>query len=65
VVVFEANASFAIYLPDDDATAAYRRPYADAAVRAVRELIRTRALRGREMMREDRALDDGKHFAPP
>ncbi len=65
VVVFEANASFAIYLPDDDATAAYRRPYADAAVRAVREMIRARALRGREPVREHGAFDDGKDLVPP
>jgi glutathione synthase/RimK-type ligase-like ATP-grasp enzyme len=64
VVVFEANASFAIYLPDDDATAVYRRPFADAAVTAVRAMIEARALRGREMMREDGPLDDGKHVAP-
>jgi glutathione synthase/RimK-type ligase-like ATP-grasp enzyme/Tfp pilus assembly protein PilF len=44
VVVFEANASFAIYFPDDDATAPYRRPIAAAAVDAVRAMIRSRAL---------------------
>jgi hypothetical protein len=65
VVVFEANASFAIYLPDDDATAAHRRPFTDAAIAAVREMIRRRALRRDEMVREDGAFDDGKHFAPP
>ncbi len=64
VVVFEANASFAIYLPDDDATAAHRRPFADAAIAAVRAMITERALRGRELMREHGPLDDGKHFAP-
>jgi hypothetical protein len=52
VVVFEANASFAIYFPDDDATAAYRRPIAAAAVDAVRAMIRSRALGGRLEMRE-------------
>ncbi len=44
VVVFEANATFAIYLPDDDATMAYRAPAAEAAISAVRALIRSRAL---------------------
>ncbi len=45
VVVFEANASFAIYPPDDDATAPYRGPAVDAAIAAVRAMIATRALR--------------------
>jgi glutathione synthase/RimK-type ligase-like ATP-grasp enzyme len=43
VVVFEANASFAIYYPDEDATATYRRPLVDAAVGAVRAMIASRA----------------------
>ena len=64
VVVFEANASFAIYYPGDDATAAYRRPFTDATIAAVRAMIRTRALRGRAMMREDGALDHGEHLFP-
>jgi tetratricopeptide (TPR) repeat protein len=45
VVVFEANATFAIYLPDDDATAAYRLPVAERAVAAVRAMIAARATR--------------------
>jgi Tfp pilus assembly protein PilF/glutathione synthase/RimK-type ligase-like ATP-grasp enzyme len=64
VVVFEANASFAIYLPDDDATAVHRRPFADAAIAAVRDMIRRRALGGQQMMREDGSLDNGKNLAP-
>jgi glutathione synthase/RimK-type ligase-like ATP-grasp enzyme len=65
VVVFEANASFAIYFPDDDATAAYRRPIAAAAVDAVRAMIRSRALGGRLEMREHGSLDHGENLAPP
>jgi len=64
VVVFEANASFAIYLPDDDATAAHRRPFADAAIAAVRAMIRRRASGGQQVVREDRSFDDGKDLAP-
>jgi glutathione synthase/RimK-type ligase-like ATP-grasp enzyme len=64
VVVFEANASFAIYLPDDDATASYRLPAASAAITAVRAMIRERALRGRAMMREDGTLDHREDLRP-
>ena len=65
VVVFEANASFAVYFPDDDATAPYRRPVVENAIRAVRDMIRSRALRGRELVRENGPLDDRKDFRPP
>jgi glutathione synthase/RimK-type ligase-like ATP-grasp enzyme len=65
VVVFEANASFAIYFPDDDATAAYRRPVADAAVAAVRTMIEARASGGRDVVREHGPLDHGKDLVPP
>ena len=65
VVVFEANASFAIYLPDDDATAVYRAPATERALQAVRGMIRERALRGRELVRKNRSLDHGEHLGPP
>jgi glutathione synthase/RimK-type ligase-like ATP-grasp enzyme len=63
VVVFEANASFAIYYPGDDATAAYRRPAAEAAVAAVRAMIARRASGGGAVW-ENGPLDDGEHLAP-
>jgi tetratricopeptide (TPR) repeat protein len=65
VVVFEANASFAIYFPDDDTTAAYRRPVAEAAVAAVRTMIAARASGGRDVVREDGPLDHREHVVPP
>ena len=64
VVVFEANASFAMYWPGDDATTAYRRPVVEAAIGAVREMVRVRALRGRALVGKDGALDDGKYCGP-
>jgi glutathione synthase/RimK-type ligase-like ATP-grasp enzyme len=62
VVVFEANASFAIYRPDG-ATSAYRAPAVERAIAAVRAMIDERALRGRAV-REDGAFDDGEHRGP-
>jgi hypothetical protein len=43
VVVFEANATMAVYYPPDDAMWAYRRPPVDAVIGAVRAMIAVRA----------------------
>jgi hypothetical protein len=43
VVVFEANATMAVYLPAEGAEWVYRRPAYDAVIAAVRELIAGRA----------------------
>lgn len=43
VVVFEANATMAVYVPPAGATFAYRRPAYDAVIAAVRKLIGDRA----------------------
>jgi glutathione synthase/RimK-type ligase-like ATP-grasp enzyme len=45
VIVFETNATMAIYPPDDDPRWAYRRPAIERAIRAVRELIVRRGAR--------------------
>ncbi len=63
-VVFEANASFAMYWPAEDATATYRRPIVAAAIDAVREMIRVRALRGRALVGEDGAFDHRENSGP-
>jgi len=44
VVVFEANATMAVYYPPDEAMWAYRRPPIDAVVAAVRAMILARAI---------------------
>ena len=43
VVVFEANATMAVYPPDANERSAYRRPAYDAVIAAVRHLIADRA----------------------
>jgi Flp pilus assembly protein TadD/glutathione synthase/RimK-type ligase-like ATP-grasp enzyme len=45
VLVFEANATMAIYLPDADERFAYRRPAVDQALAAVRAMFVARAAR--------------------
>jgi glutathione synthase/RimK-type ligase-like ATP-grasp enzyme/Tfp pilus assembly protein PilF len=42
VVVFEANATMAIYYPDDDERYAYRRPAVDRVLEAFRTMLRAR-----------------------
>jgi len=43
IVVFEANATMAVYYPPDEAMWAYRRPPIDAVVGAVRAMVAARA----------------------
>ena len=43
VVVFEANATMAVYYPDDDDRYAYRRPAVDHVLEAFRGMLRQRA----------------------
>jgi hypothetical protein len=45
VLVFEANATMAWYLPEDDERAVYRRPPIDAILAAVERLFKTKAAR--------------------
>jgi glutathione synthase/RimK-type ligase-like ATP-grasp enzyme len=45
VLVFEANAAMAVYLPDDDERFAYRRPAITRIVAAVRQMFSARAMR--------------------
>ena len=47
VLVFEANATMAWYLPDDDERAVYRRPPIDNILAAVERLFRTKAAASR------------------
>jgi len=43
VVLFEANATMAIYYPDDDERYAYRRPAVDRVLAAFRELVKKKS----------------------